>query len=163
MSLALMIALYVVGGLLMLAGLAGLVLPGVPGAPLIFVGIVGIAWADGFQRIGPTGLVILGLIALTISIIDYTAGIIGARRFGASWWGLLGAFLGLLAGLPLGLPGLIVGPIAGAIVLEYLKEPDFKRAGKVGAGTLIGFVVGTAVKYALAFVLIGTAILFYAL
>jgi len=149
-SLALTIVLYVVGVMLALLGLVGLVLPGVPGAPLIYLGIVGIAWADGFERIGPAGLLTTALIALAISIIDYTAGIIGARRFGASYWGLLGAFLGLLAGIPLGLPGLIVGPIVGAILLEYLKEPDFKRAGKVGAGTLLGFVVGTAVKYALA-------------
>jgi uncharacterized protein YqgC (DUF456 family) len=63
----------------------------------------------------------------------------------------------------LGLPGLILGPIVGAVVLEYFKDPDFKRAGKIGVGTLVGFIVGTAVKYALAFLLLGVALLFYLL
>jgi hypothetical protein len=161
MELAGTIALYTLGTLLALVGLAGLVLPGLPGAPLIFLGIVAVAWADGFTRIGWGGLLILGAMAAVISVVDYTAGVVGARTFGASYWGLLGAFLGLLVGLPLGLPGLILGPIAGAVLLEYLKDPDFKRAGKVGAGTLLGFVVGTALKYALAFTLIGCAVLFW--
>lgn len=163
MNVAWSIALYVVGVLLAVVGLAGLVLPGIPGAPMIFLGIFAVAWADGFTRIGLGGLLITGAMAAVISIVDYTAGIVGARTFGASWWGLLGAFLGFLAGLPFGLPGLILGPIAGAVLLEYLKEPDFKRASKVGAGTLVGFVAGTALKYALAFVLIGSAILLYVL
>lgn len=161
MELVAVISLYTLGFLLALAGLAGLVLPGLPGAPLIFLGIVAVAWADGFTRIGWQGLLVLGGITAVISIVDYTAGIVGARTFGASYWGLLGAFLGLLAGIPLGLAGLILGPIAGAVLLEYLKDPDFKRAGKVGAGTLLGFMIGTALKYALAFTLIGCAVLFW--
>jgi uncharacterized protein YqgC (DUF456 family) len=161
MPLALTIVLYIAGILLILIGMLGLVLPALPGAPLIFLGILAVAWGDGFTRIGLTGLLVTGGLAAVISIVDYTAGIVGAKRFGASYWGLLGAFVGLVLGLGFGLPGIIVGPIAGAVVLEYAKDPDFKRAGKVGVGTLIGFVVGTAVKYALAFVLLGTAILFY--
>jgi uncharacterized protein YqgC (DUF456 family) len=89
------------------------------------------------------------------------AGAVGAKAFGSSWWGLLGAFLGMIVGFFMGLPGLIFGPIVGAIILEYFKEPDFKRAGKVGLGTLVGFILGTAVKYALAFLLIGVTLLFY--
>lgn len=159
--MALTIFLYVIGGLLVLVGLVGLVLPVLPGAPLMFLGILALAWADDFTRIGPPGLVITGVVAALIFIADYVAGAVGARAFGSSWWGLLGAFLGLVAGFPLGLPGLILGPIVGAIVLEYFKEPDFKRAGKVGLGTLVGFILGTAVKYALAFLLIGVTLLFY--
>jgi uncharacterized protein YqgC (DUF456 family) len=161
MDLAVTIALYVFGVALMVVGLVGLVLPGLPGAPVIFAGILSIAWADGFERIGLTGLLVTGGMAVVISIVDYTSGLVGAKKFGASWWGLLGAFLGLLTGLPFALPGIILGPIAGAILLEYLKEPDFRRAGKVGVGTLIGFVVGTALKYALAFILIGTTTLLF--
>lgn len=159
--MAMTIFLYVIGVLLVLVGLVGLVVPVLPGAPLIWLGILAVAWADGFERIGATGLVVTGVLAIAIFVADYLAGAIGAKAFGSSWWGLLGALLGMIAGLPLGLPGLILGPIVGAIVLEYLKDPDFKRAGKVGLGTLVGFVLGTAVKYSLAFVLIGLAILFY--
>jgi uncharacterized protein YqgC (DUF456 family) len=159
--MALIIFLYVIGILLVLVGLAGLVIPVLPGAPLMYLGILALAWADGFTRIGPPGLVITGVIATLIFVADYAAGAVGAKAFGSSWWGLFGAFLGMIVGFPLGLPGLIFGPIVGAIVLEYFKEPDFKRAGKVGLGTLVGFILGTAVKYALAFLLIGVTLLFY--
>ncbi|MDX1388432.1 MAG: DUF456 domain-containing protein [Acidobacteriota bacterium] len=155
------IALYVIGGILILAGLVGLVLPALPGAPLMFAGIFSVAWADGFTRIGWPGLVVMGLLAVLISVIDFAAEIVGARKFGASYWGLLGAFLGFVAGLAFLPFGIIIGPIVGAVLFEYLKEPDLKRAGKVGVGTMIGFVVGTALKYALAFVLLGLAVVFY--
>ena len=155
------IFLYAIGILLLLVGLVGLVVPVLPGAPLMYLGIVALAWVDGFTRIGPTGLVITGVIATLIFAADYAAGAVGAKAFGSSWWGLLGAFLGMIAGFSLGLPGLILGPIVGAIVLEYFKEPDFKRASKVGLGTLVGFILGTAVKYALAFLLIGVTLLLY--
>ena len=155
------IALYVVGIVLILVGLAGLVLPALPGAPLMFAGIFSIAWADGFVRIGLRGLLVLGLLAVLISVIDFAAEIVGARKFGASYWGILGAFLGFLAGLAFLPFGIIIGPVVGAVLFEYLKEPDLKRAGKVGIGTLIGFVAGTALKYALAFVLLGLAVVFY--
>ena len=106
---------------------------------------------------------ITGAIAALILIADYVAEVVGARAFGSSWWGLFGAFLGMIVGFPMGLPGLIFGPIVGVIVLEYFKDPDLQSVlGKVGVGTLVGFILGTAVKYALAFVLIGvTLFLFY--
>jgi hypothetical protein len=94
-------------------------------------------------------------------VLDFAAEIVGAKKFGASYWGLLGAFLGFVAGLAFLPFGIIVGPVVGAILFEYLKEPDFKRAGKVGIGTFLGFVIGTALKYALAFVLLGLAVVFY--
>ena len=159
--MVLTIFLYVIGILLVLVGLVGLVIPVLPGSPLIFLGVLAVAWADGFTRIGTTGLVFTGVLAALIFVADYLAGAVGAKAFGSSWWGLLGAFLGLIGGWPLGLPGLILGPIVGAVILEYFKDPDFKRAGKVGIGTLVGFILGTAVKYALAFLLIGVALLFY--
>ena len=163
MSIAVVVLLYVLGVSLIVVGLAGLVLPGIPGAPVIFAGIFAVAWADDFSRIGVTGLVVTGSIAVVISVVDFLAGVVGAKQFGASYWGLLGAFTGLLVGLPFGLLGIVIGPIAGSILLEYLKEPDFKRAGKVGLGTLAGFVIGTAVKYSVACALLGTALLFYVL
>lgn len=160
--MALVIALYAIGILLIALGFVGLVLPVLPGGPLIFLGVLAVAWADGFSRIGFAGLVVIAAFAVVLSLVDYLAGVVGARRFGASYWGLLGAFLGLLAGLPFGLPGLVVGPIAGAVVLELLRERDVERAAKVGLGTLVGFVVGTALKYAIAFVMLGVAFVLWA-
>ena len=161
-SLAVVVLLYAVGLALVCLGLLGLVVPVLPGAPLIFLGVLAVAWADGFSRIGFAGLVVIGAMAALLAVVDYVAGVVGARRFGASPWGLLGAFLGFVAGLPFGLPGLVVGPIAGAVTLELLRDRDVKRAGKVGLGTLVGFVVGTALKYAIAFALLGVALMLWA-
>lgn len=127
----------------------------------MYLGIVLVAWADGFERIGWVALVVLGAVAALVSLVDWLASLVGARSFGASWWGLAGAFLGLLAGIPLGILGIVLGPILGAILLEFLAEPDLRRAGRVGFGTMVGFVLGTALKYALAFVLLGLAVLYY--
>ncbi|HXV78223.1 MAG TPA: DUF456 family protein [Candidatus Polarisedimenticolaceae bacterium] len=155
------VMLYGVGLALVAFGLVGLVLPVVPGAPLIFLGIVSVAWADGFERIGGWGIGICGALTLLTVMADYLAGAVGARKFGASRWGLAGALAGMVVGLFFGLPGLLVGPIAGAVALEYFNDPDFRRAGRVGLGTLIGFVLGTAVRYALAALTLGVALLLY--
>jgi uncharacterized protein YqgC (DUF456 family) len=159
--MVLSVVLYVVGVLLILTGLVGLLLPGLPGAPLMFAGVFAVAWADGFTRIGWPGLLGVGAIALVISLVDYASSALGAKRYGASLWGVAGAFLGLLAGLPFGLAGLVIGPVLGAVLLEMVKDPDLGRAANVGVGTLIGFVVGTAVKYALAVLLLVVAAFAY--
>lgn len=149
--------LVLLGAALVAAGFVGLLLPAVPGAPLVLAGIVVIAWADGFARIGPLTLVVVALLALLSWVVDYAAGVLGARRAGASRWGLVGAFLGLVVGLFFGLPGLLLGPAIGAVLLEYAKDPDLRRAARAGAGVFIGFLLGTALKYAFAVAMVGLA------
>lgn len=155
------VLLYVVGVVLLLAGLTGLLLPGLPGAPLMFAGVLCVAWADGFERIGWPGLLTAGLLAAFISAVDWISQLAGARQFGASYWGMAGAVAGLIVGVFFGLPGIVLGPVLGAVVVELAREPDLRRAGKVGLGTLIGFVLGTAVKYALALVFLAVAVFLY--
>jgi len=147
--------------LLVAAGIVGLVLPAVPGIALVFLGAVAIAAADEFTRVGPWTLALIALLAIAASVLDYLAGVLGAKKFGASRWGVAGALLGLVLGLPLGLPGLVFGPAAGAVVLELLRDPDARRAGRAGFGTLVGLLVGTAIKYAFAGVIIGILIVSY--
>lgn len=84
---------------------------------------------------------------------------LGAKAFGASRWAVVGAGVGLLAGLFLGLPGILLGPAVGAIVFEYARNPDFGRALKAGVGAFLGFLLGSAVKVALSFVLVGLVLL----
>lgn len=153
------IALYVVGFLVLLVGIAGLVLPVLPGAVLILGGAVLVAWAEGFTRVGWGSLVVIGLICAAIWAVDLLAAALGAKAFGASGWAILGASLGLLAGLFAGLPGIVLGPPIGAVLLEYLRNPDFGRAAKAGAGAFLGFVLGSAAKVALAFVAVGVLVL----
>ena len=155
------VLLYALGGSLLLVGLAGLLVPVVPGAPAMFLGVLALAWADGFRRIGPFELCIAGGISLLIVGVDAIAGLVGAKRFGASRWGLAGAGLGAVVGLLFGLPGIVLGPIVGAVSLELMREPDLRHAGRAGLGTLVGFVLGTACKYALALVLVALTAFFY--
>jgi hypothetical protein len=149
--------LYVAGLALVAVGLAGLLLPAVPGSPLIVLGIAVIAWADGFARIGVGTLLVVSLLGVVSWVTDYVAGALGARRMGASRWGVAGGFVGLLAGLPFGLPGLVLGPGLGAAALEYYKDPDARRAARAGAGVFLGFVIGTAAKFAIALTMIALA------
>jgi uncharacterized protein YqgC (DUF456 family) len=149
------VLIFVLGVLLIAAGLAGLLVPGVPGTPLIFAGSLLIAWANGFARVGWISLTMIGLLGAAGVVLDQAASLFGARTAGASKWGVLGAVAGLLLGLPLGLPGIVLGPAVGATVFEYYKNPDLRRAATAGAGVFVGFLVGTALKYACAAAMVG--------
>jgi len=153
--------LILLGIVLIAVGLVGLALPALPGTPLLFLGIVAIAAADGFARVSPLALFFIALLAFGSWAVDYAAGVVGARRAGASKWGVIGGALGLLAGLPFGVPGLILGPAVGATALEYYKDPDFRRAARAGTGVFIGFLVGTVLKFTLAFAMLGIAAVAY--
>jgi uncharacterized protein YqgC (DUF456 family) len=155
------VLIVVLGVVLAAAGLVGLLLPGIPGMPLVLAGIVVAAWADDFARIGFPTLAAVTVLAVIGMILDYMAGVLGARRWGASRWGFVGALVGLVAGLPLGLAGLVIGPAAGAVVFEYARDRDIHRAARAGVGVLVGFVLGTAFKYAVAMTMIGLAVLAY--
>lgn len=151
----------VVGALLIVAGIAGLVLPLLPGPLLIFLGALAIAAADGFTRIGWPMLTFLAVVFAVSVVADAAASLLGAKRFGASRWGLIGATLGILLGLPFGLLGIVFGPVVGAVVLEWLREPNLRQASRAGVGVLVGFVIGTAVKYAAALTMVGALLLAY--
>ena len=150
--------LWVVAALLVLIGLAGTVLPALPGVPLIFGGVLLAAWIDDFERIGGWTLGVLAILAVAGIVIDYVAAAVSARRVGASRQGIIGAALGTIAGVFTGLWGLVFMPLVGAAIGEYLAQRDALRAGKVGVATWVGLLVGTAVKIAIAFTMIGIAV-----
>lgn len=152
------ILLYALGAVAMGVGLAGVVLPALPGALLLAVGVVLVAWAEGFTRVGWGTVAIALALALASWAVDLLAAVLGARLFGASRWSVVGASVGLVAGMFLGLPGLVLGPVVGAVAFELLRNPDVKRAARAGLGALLGFVVGSAVKLALAFATVGIVV-----
>jgi uncharacterized protein YqgC (DUF456 family) len=156
-------SLWIAAVLLIIVGIAGTVLPALPGIPLIFGGILLAAWIDDFQRIGAFTLVVLAVLAVFGVAVDYVAAALSAQRVGASRQGIIGAAVGTLAGIFTGLWGLVFMPLAGAAIGEFLAHRDALRAGKVGAATWFGLLVGTAVKIAVAFTMIGVflASLFY--
>jgi uncharacterized protein len=146
---------------MVLAGLAGSVLPALPGVPLVFGGLLVAAWADDFQRVGWVTLTLLGLLTLLSFVIDFAATAMGAKRVGATKLAIVGAALGALGGLFLGIPGLILGPFVGAVAGELISHGKIEQAGKVGVATWVGLLFGTLAKLALVFTMIGVFLLVY--
>jgi uncharacterized protein YqgC (DUF456 family) len=161
------IALWVLAAICVAVGVAGIVLPVLPGAPLVWLGLLFAAWADDFTRVSGGTLAFLAVLALSTLAIDLVASALGAKRVGASRRALIGAAIGTLVGLFFGLPGLVLGPFAGAVIGELAHrrddkgDPDWKGAGKVGLGTTLGLVLGIAAKAAVVFVMLGVFALFY--
>jgi uncharacterized protein YqgC (DUF456 family) len=151
--------LWVLAVALVAVGLAGIVLPALPGTVLIFAGLLLAAWADGFARVGIGSLVVIGVLGAVSYTVDFVAASLGAQRAGASRRAVIGAALGTLLGLPFGLPGVIFGPLAGAVAGEFSVHRDASRAGRVGLAAWIGFAVGAAVKIALAFAMVAVFVM----
>jgi uncharacterized protein len=152
--------LWVLAVVLVVVGLAGTVLPGVPGPLLVFAGLLLAAWADEFARVGLGTLTVLGLMTVVAYLVDLAATILGVRRAGASKRAVIGASIGLLAGLPFGLPGLLIGPFVGALAGELTVRGDLKVASRAGVAAWIGFLVGSLLKLAVVFAMLG---LFFAM
>jgi uncharacterized protein YqgC (DUF456 family) len=146
--------LYVLSSLVVLAGIAGTVLPLLPGIALVFAGLFLAAWTDGFAHVGAIALTIIGALAVLAFIVDFFASLLGAKRAGASPQALVGATLGAIVGLFLGIPGLILGPFVGAVAGELLARRELLQAGKVGLGTWLGLVVAAVAKVVLAFLMV---------
>lgn len=147
--------LWILAILLIVLGLAGLVLPALPGAPLLFVGLLLAAWAEDFAYVGGWTLAALGVMALLTYLVDFAATAFGAKRFGASKRAMGGAALGGLAGLFLGLPGVLLGPFIGAVLGELTLRRDLAAAGRAGVGASLGLAIGAAAKLALGFTMLG--------
>lgn len=149
------IVLWVLAIAMIVAGVAGTVLPALPGAALVFAGVLLAAWIDDFARISGWLVAIEAALAAIAFAADFAAGVLGARRVGASRLALAGAAVGTLAGVFTGLLGLVFLPLAGAALGEYLARRDVERAGKVGLATWIGLIAGSAVKIAVVFTMVG--------
>ncbi len=146
---------WLLAGLLVAAGIAGTVVPVLPGAPLVFLGLLTAAWIDGFARVGWATLTLLALLALGAYAIDLWATHRGIRRAGASGWALLGATLGGLAGIFFALPGLILGPFVGAFVGEYLARRDLRQAGRAGLGAWLSMLLASVGRLAIIILMLG--------
>lgn len=143
---------------LIVAGLAGTVLPALPGTALVLAGIVLGAWIDNFTRVGPWALAAVAAMAVLAWVLDYVAALLGARRAGASRQAMVGAALGTVAGLFMGLVGVLFMPLVGAAAGEYLAQRDQQQAVKVGVATWLGLLAGLLAKVVLAFMMIGVFI-----
>lgn len=149
------VLLWILAALLVLVGLAGSVLPALPGVPLVFTGLFIAAWAGDFARVSWPTLLLLGLLTLLSFVIDFAATALGAKRVGATRLAIVGALLGTLAGVFLGLAGLIIGPFLGAVIGELLSHGQVQQAARAGVATWMGLIFGTLAKLALVFTMLG--------
>jgi uncharacterized protein YqgC (DUF456 family) len=140
---------------LVCVGVAGSVLPALPGVPLVFVGLLVAAWAGDFQQVTWITLVVLGLLTVASFAIDLLATAAGAKRVGATRLAVVGAMLGTFGGLFLGLPGLILGPFIGALAGELISHGKVEQATRAGFATWMGLIFGTVAKLALVFTMLG--------
>jgi len=141
---------------LMLIGLIGSVLPFIPGSPLILLGAFIYAWHTDFLVVTWGTLLILLVFAILSQSLDYLASIMGAKKFGASRWGMIGAFLGGIIGLfSGGILGIIIGSFIGALLMEFLHGRDWHASLKIGLGTLVGFLGGSIGKIIMALTMVG--------
>jgi len=140
---------------LILLGLAGIVLPALPGTVLVLAGIAVGAWIDDFTRVGWFAMVVVTVLALLAWVLDYVAALLGAKRAGASRQAVIGAALGTVAGIFMGLVGVFFMPLVGAALGEFISRKDPHRAVKVGIATWFGLMAGLLAKVVLAFMMVG--------
>lgn len=152
------VLLWVLAGILMLIGLAGTLLPLLPGIPLMLIGMLVAAWAEDFTRIGWVTLVILGVLMALSFVVEFVAAALGVKRVGASRQAVTGAALGTLLGFFFGFAGLLLGPFIGAVAGELLARRDASAALNAGIGAWVGFVLGAVAKLAVAFTMLGVFI-----
>jgi uncharacterized protein len=151
------------GGALVVIGIIGTVMPALPGAPVVFVGLLIAAWAEGFQKVGWFTLSVLAVLTLLSFVVEFFASAMGAKRVGASWAALFCAAAGAIVGLFFGLPGFILGPFVGAVAGEYAARRNWRQASRVGLGTWIGMLLGIAGKLTLVFTMVGIFLTAYVL
>jgi uncharacterized protein YqgC (DUF456 family) len=140
------VLLYVIAASLMAAGLAGAVVPALPGIPLIFGGIWLFAGMDHYRHIGLWWLLSIAVVGTVGMSLDLLAGALGAKRVGASRRAVWGALLGTLIGMFFGLPGLLLGPFFGALAGELAAGNSVLRSTHVGVSAWLGLIFGTLVK-----------------
>jgi len=140
---------------LVVAGIAGMILPALPGPLLVWAGLALAAWIHDFTRVGVGVVVLLFVLNVLAYAVDFAAGALGAKKFGAGRQAVWGAALGALVGMFFGLPGLIFGPFVGAVLGEYAHRRHLGLAGRAGLGAWVGFVLGVGAKLAIGFAMVG--------
>ena len=146
---------WVLSAALIAIGLAGIVLPALPGTMLVLAGIVLGAWIDNFTRVSWFAIALVTVLAVLAWVMDYVAALLGAKRAGASRKAIIGAALGTVAGVFMGLVGVLFMPLVGAAIGEFAARKDHSRAVRVGVATWLGLLAGMLAKVVLAFTMVG--------
>lgn len=146
---------WILATLIVISGLIGVVVPALPGIPIMLAGLVLAAWTTGFEPVGWGTIGVLGALTALSVLIDFLSAAFGAKRQGASPRAFWGATLGAVVGLFFGLVGIVLGPFIGAVTAELTSGRGAQQAGRSGYGVWIGLILGTAAKLAIAFLMLG--------
>lgn len=155
--------LVILGALCILVGVVGSILPGLPGPPLSYLGLLLIHWTR-FAQFSMNMLIIWAIIVLIVAVLDYVVPIWGTKKFGGTRAGVRGSTIGLIVGVillpmmgivlgPFGLLGILGGPFLGALIGERSAGQDSQKATRAAIGSFIGFLAGTFMKIAVSVVL----------
>ena len=144
--------LLILGIVLMILGIIGCLVPVLPGPPLSYLGLI-LLHLTRFGHFTYPTLIIFGLVAVVVTIMDYIVPVWGTKRFGGSKYGIRGASVGLIIGFFLGPLGLIMGTLIGAFAGEMIFKDDISYAFKAGLGSLLSFLTGIGLKLATSLVI----------
>ena len=136
----------------MLVGLAGCILPFLPGPPLCYLALL-IQQLQSTPPYATDFLLTWAGITLVITGLDYVIPIYGTKRFGGTKYGMWGCVIGLIGGLWLGPLGLIIGPFVGALIGELIGNAKSEHAIRAALGSFVGFLLGTLLKLVACFVM----------
>ena len=139
------VTLLILSGLMMLIGIIGCIVPGLPGTPVAYVGLW-IAQATDRVDFSWQFLLVWGIVTIIVTVLDYVVPAWGTKRFGGTRWGVWGSTIGVFVGLFFGAVGVIVGPLVGAILGELLGGKEVRQALRAGWGSFIGLLCGTILK-----------------
>lgn len=137
--------LLVIAALLILVGIVGCIVPGLPGVPLAYAGL----WvAQATERVDFSWqmLLVWGVVTIVVSILDYVVPAWGTKQYGGTKYGVWGSTIGVFAGLFFGALGVIIGPLVGAVVGELIGGKEMNEALKAGWGSFVGLLFGTILK-----------------
>jgi len=137
----------VIGSILMLLGLAGSILPMLPGPPLSFIGLFLLALLKHFSPpLTPAFVIILAMVTILVIVMDYIIPLLGAKRYGASKWGVWGSVLGMVIGIFWSPFGMLVGAFIGAVFVEWLVGKKRGEALRAGWGVMMGTMFATILR-----------------
>lgn len=128
-----------------LIGVIGAILPGLPGTPISFVAMILLIFCNG-NDITTTTVVICGILAAIITVLDYVAPVWFAKKSGGTKYGTWGTTIGLVVGMFLGIPGILLGPFLGAYIGELIAKTPSSKSLKVAAMSFVAFMLTTGIK-----------------
>lgn len=140
--------------IVILLGIAGTLIPFIPGVPLIFIAITTYGWYEGFHTITAKYIVVIATLTILSILVDYLSSTLGVKYFGSSKYGIYGALIGTVLGLFIFPPaGILIGPWIGAVAGEMIAGKDFSNAFRTGIGAIVGLLSGVAFSLIMAIIM----------